>query len=122
MNPPTIPSHSHHIRQFLINQQDLDVDFGEHGQRQSAWIQTWQPWLNNTGPRTPEGKAKAAQNAFRGGIRPQLRMIAKALRDQNQLLDELSAEFYDSMAETVVVAALDGDLRAIQEIARVIGD
>ncbi len=72
-------------------------------------IQTWQPWVNSTGPITPEGKAKASQNAFKGGIRPQLRMIARVLRDQQQLLNELSAEFYDSMAERLVDAAFDGD-------------
>ena len=78
--------------------------------------------MSSTGPRTPEGKAKASQNAFKCGIRPQLRMIARVLRDQNQLLDELSAEFYDSMAERLVDAAFDGDLRAIQEIARAIDE
>ena len=34
-------------------------------------------------------------------------------------LDELSTEDYDAMAESLVDAALDGDFRAIQEIARV---
>ena len=33
-------------------------------------------------------------------------VAAKVLRDQQQLLIELSAEFYDSMAETVVAAAV----------------
>ncbi len=44
-------------------------------------------------------------------------MIEKALRKQQQSLDELSSEFYDSMAERLVDAALDGDFRAIQKIA-----
>ncbi len=90
----------------------------ERRQRQSAAIQTWQPWTNSTGPRTSAGKAKSAQNAFKGGIRPQLRNIAKVLRSQQQSLDELSTEDYDSMAETLVAAALDGDSWAIQEIAK----
>jgi hypothetical protein len=47
-----------------------------------------------------------------------LRLLAKALRSQQESLGELSAEFYDSMAERLVDAALDGDLRAIQEIGR----
>ena len=45
-------------------------------------------------------------------------MIDRLLRKQRQSVDELSAEFYDSMADRLVDAALDGDFRAIQEIAR----
>ncbi len=82
-------------------------------------IQTWQPWVNSTGPRTPEGKAKASQNAFKGGIRPQLRMIARVLRQQRKSQRELSKTVYDSMAETVVAAAHDGNPWAVQEIGRV---
>ena len=32
-NYPSIPQLPHLIRQFLINQQGFDVDFGEHGHR-----------------------------------------------------------------------------------------
>ncbi len=78
--------------------------------------------MNSTGPRTSAGKAKASQNAFKGGIRPQLRMIAKVLHEQQQLLNELSTEDYDSMAETVVAAAYEGHPWAIQEIARAIDE
>ena len=49
-------------------------------------------------------------------------MIDRVLRKQQQSLEELSAEFYDSMAETVVSAALDGEPWAIQEIGRVIDE
>jgi len=31
------------------------------------------PWLQSTGPRTPEGKAVSAQNGFRGAVRPKAR-------------------------------------------------
>ena len=82
-------------------------------------IQTWQPWVNSTGPKTLEGKARASQNAFTGGIRPQARLIAKVLRQQRKSHRELSKAVYDAMAETVVAAAFDGDFRAIQEIGRV---
>ena len=85
-------------------------------------IQRWKPWEQSTGPRTPEGKDKVAQNSFKGGTRPQQRRIGAALRKNQQSLDELSIEDYDSMAETVVAAALDGHQWAIQEIARVIDD
>ena len=83
-------------------------------------IQTWQPWANSTGPNTPEGKAKSSKNAFKGGLRPLFRMIDRTLRKQQQSLDEISAEFHDSMAERLVDTAMDGDFRANQEIVRAI--
>ena len=49
-------------------------------------------------------------------------MIDKTLRKQQQSLDELLTGDYDSMADRLVDAALDGDLRAIQEIAEVIDE
>jgi len=91
-------------------------------QRQSELIQDWQPWEQSTGPRTAEGKAKSSRNAFKGGTRPLFRMIDRVLRKQQQSLDELSAEVYDSMAERLVDAALDGEFWAIQEIARAIDE
>ena len=94
----------------------------ERRQRQSKAIRRWKPWEGSTGPRTPEGKATVAQNSYKGGVRPLLRKIAKVLHSNQQALDELSAEEYDSMAETVVAAALDGNSWAIQEIARAIDE
>ena len=94
----------------------------ERRQRQSELIQTWQPWASSTGPKTTEGKAKAAQNAFKGGIRPLLRRIAKALNRSQQTQDDLSTEDYDSMADKVVAAALDGESWAIQELARALDE
>ena len=49
-------------------------------------------------------------------------MIDRLLRKQQQSLDELSAEFYDSLADRLVDAALDGDFRAIQKIAEAIDE
>ena len=94
----------------------------ERRKRQSELIQNWQPWANSTGPRTAEGKAKSSKNAFKGGLRPLFRMIARVLRKQQQSLDELSADFYNSMADSLVDAALDGAFRAIQEIAEAIDE
>ena len=85
-------------------------------------IQTWQPWVNSTGPRTAKGKAKASKNAAKGGIRPLLRLIDGLLRKQQQSLDELSAEFYDALADQLITAALDGDIRAIQKMTAVIDE
>jgi hypothetical protein len=49
-------------------------------------------------------------------------MIDSTLRKQQQSVDEISAEFHDSMAERLVDAALDGDFRAIQKIAEAIDE
>ena len=32
--------------------------------RQAELIRAWRPWEQSTGPRTDEGKAKSAQNAY----------------------------------------------------------
>ena len=94
----------------------------ERCREQSVAIQRWKPWANSTGPRTNAGKAKASQNAYKGGMRPQLRRIAKALNKNQEALDELSTEDYDAMADALVAAALDGDFRAIQKIAEAIDE
>ena len=61
----------------------------ERRARQAELIKQWQPWKNSTGPISTEGKAKASGNAWKGGIRPQLREVSKALRKQEQLLAEV---------------------------------
>ena len=91
-------------------------------QTQSELIRTWKPWQKSTGPRTPEGKAKVAQNSFKGGIRPLQRKIAETLRKHRRSLAELSTKDFDTMATKVVTAAFDGHHWAIQEIARVIDE
>jgi hypothetical protein len=57
----------------------------EHRRRQSEAIHGWRPWLRSTGPRSPEGKARAAQNAYKGSVRGLLRQVAKLLRDASRL-------------------------------------
>lgn len=52
----------------------------------------------------------AAQNAYKGGIRPMLRRLAKALNRSQKTQDELSTEDYDSMAETVVAMREQGQV------------
>ena len=59
----------------------------EQRKQQSLKIRQWQPWLNSTGAKTVEGKAKSSRNAFKGGVRAILKSLAKLLREQKQLID-----------------------------------
>jgi hypothetical protein len=49
----------------------------ERRARQAELIRHWRPWEHATGPRTPDGKAKASGNAYRGGHREKLRELCK---------------------------------------------
>lgn len=49
----------------------------ERRARQAALIRTWRPWEKSTGPRSEEGKARTARNAFKGGHRAELRELAR---------------------------------------------
>jgi hypothetical protein len=61
----------------------------ERRARQSALIHTWQPWDKTTGPKTPQGKAKASRNAYKGGTRAMLRELARLLREQRAALKRI---------------------------------
>lgn len=58
----------------------------ERRQRQAELIRTWRPWEQSTGPRTDDGKAVAALNSWKGGVRQRLREVADALRAQREVL------------------------------------
>jgi hypothetical protein len=62
----------------------------ERRKKQSEAIRQWQPWSKATGPRTDEGKSKASQNAYRGGIRPLMRRIGVSLQKQRETLKLVS--------------------------------
>lgn len=47
--------------------------------RQAELIRLWKPWEKSTGPRTPDGKAKAARNAWKGGHWRELRELRRVL-------------------------------------------
>ena len=51
----------------------------ERRKRQAELIIGWAPWAKSTGPKSPEGKAVVARNAWRGGHRQQLRELSKML-------------------------------------------
>lgn len=58
----------------------------ERRKRQSEAIHRWKPWEQSTGAKTPEGKAKAARNAYKGGKRAEQRAIAREIRQLAKLL------------------------------------
>lgn len=62
----------------------------EQRREQAERIKAWRPWQASTGPRTAEGKAAAARNAFAGGHRQVLRELGKALKAQRKALDEFA--------------------------------
>lgn len=53
----------------------------ERKARQAELIRIWKPWLRSTGPRTDEGKARAARNAFKNGSYRQIRRLSKTLNE-----------------------------------------
>ena len=58
----------------------------ERRKRQSEAIRQWKPWQQSTGPKSPEGRAVVARNAWAGGHWLKLRQAVKelngALREQ----------------------------------------
>lgn len=69
---------------------------------QSAAIRTWQPWQHSTGAKSAAGKAIVSGNAYRGGMRPFLRLIneaAKAFSNLDRLTIERAESFNKRMTE-----------------------
>lgn len=54
--------------------------------KQAEAIKAWQPWERSTGPRTDEGKAIVARNAWKGGVRTQVRAFANLMREIDGLI------------------------------------
>ena len=52
----------------------------EHRALRAALIQRWKPWEKSTGPKSPEGKARAAMRGYKGGTRAMLRELGRMLR------------------------------------------
>lgn len=64
----------------------------ERRARQAELIRQWRPWEKSTGPISLEGKKRVSQNAWKGGVRPELRELAALLRE----LEAASAEWRSS--------------------------
>jgi len=66
----------------------------ERRARQAALIRTWKPWKQASGPRTPEGKAKASRNAWTGGhwamMRELSRLVNAEIREARELVNSVS--------------------------------
>jgi hypothetical protein len=62
----------------------------EQREKQSVLIRQWKPWEKSSGPKTTEGKRRASMSAYKGGVRPKLRALARALREQGQVLNEIT--------------------------------
>jgi hypothetical protein len=59
-------------------------DEEEHRRLRAELIGKWKPWEKSTGPKTNEGKVRAATRGFKGGWREQMREIRSILRKQEQ--------------------------------------
>ena len=60
----------------------------EQKQKQAKLIQRWSPWTESTGPRSAAGKCAASGNAYKGGLRSELRALEKEI---NELLHKQQA-------------------------------
>lgn len=61
----------------------------ERRARQAELIRSWKPWEKSTGPKTPDGKAKAARN---GDPFPQWAAERAEVRNLRQWANELLRE------------------------------
>ena len=61
----------------------------EQRAQQSQKIRQWQPWNKSTGARTPEGKARASRNAYKGGNRGLMRQLMALLREQKGFIERI---------------------------------
>ena len=69
----------------------------ERRAQQSAAIRRWQPWVKSTGPRSPDGKVRAARNADKGGkwreTRELFKLLNQEMRQQREVLGEVEQAF-----------------------------
>lgn len=60
----------------------------ERRARQAELIRLWKPWECSTGPISAAGKAVAAGNARKGGLRAMLAELRKLLKEQAKDLEK----------------------------------
>jgi len=61
----------------------------EQRKQQSLKIREWKPWLNSTGARTIDGKARASRNAFKGGVMESIKQLKNLMRKQGEFINNL---------------------------------
>ena len=65
----------------------------ERRNTQRELINRIKPWLESTGAKTLEGKAICAQNAYKGGLRQELRKLVKEsnamLKEQREAIERI---------------------------------
>ncbi len=72
----------------LLREETPSSSTAERRAKQARAIRRRKPWTRSTGPRTSAGKAQSSRNAYRGGLRPLLRQLARGLK----LMDETLAD------------------------------
>lgn len=70
----------------------------ERRKQQAEAIRRWQPWAKSTGPRSPDGKERAARNADKGGgwreTRQFFKLLNSELRQQKEVLQEIDGNTF----------------------------
>lgn len=55
--------------------------------KQAALIRTWQPWRHSTGAKTPAGKARSSQNAYKHGLGKLQKEMRVLLKEYKRVVD-----------------------------------
>ncbi len=79
--------------------------------RQAELIRQWRPWEKATGPRTQEGKATVARNAYRGGS---WRLLLDPCRPER--LGRYEVHLDRKLERTLAMLFKLKDLRSVQPV------